>query len=147
MTASGSAPEQGKASGPLDGTELPAEVRRLIHSSVPSIDALEVLMQVVRHPDVPRTVPELIDVLRSTSVPEPAVRESLALLSTQGILLEAPDGTILYRPDSPALETAIGLLLRAYNERPVTLIRTVYAIADAKRIQAFADAFKIKKDE
>jgi hypothetical protein len=45
------------------------------------------------------------------------------------------------------LERAIGLLLRAYNERPVTLIRTVYAIADAKKIQAFADAFKIKKDE
>jgi hypothetical protein len=45
------------------------------------------------------------------------------------------------------VESAIGLLLRAYNERPVTLIRTVYAIADAKKIQAFADAFKIKKDE
>ncbi|HJR36484.1 MAG TPA: hypothetical protein VJ817_16120 [Gemmatimonadales bacterium] len=127
--------------------KLPAEVRQLIYSSVPSIDALEVLMQVVRHPDIPRTVPELIEGLRPTAVAEPVVREALALLRTQGILSETPEGRIQYRPNSPAVESAIGLLLRAYNERPVTLIRTVYAIADAKKIQAFADAFKIKKDE
>ena len=103
-------------------------------------------MQVVRHPDVPCTVAELTDALRPSAVTEPVLREALVLLRSQGILSETPDG-ILYRPDSPALESAIGLLLRAYNERPVTLIRTVYAIADAKKIQVFADAFKIKKDE
>jgi hypothetical protein len=131
----------------VNETELPAEVRQLIHSSVPSIDALEVLIQVVRHRDTPRTLPELIEVLGRAAVSEPVVRESLALFRGQGILSETPDGTILYRPDSPAVDTAVGLLLRAYNERPVTLIRTVYSIADAKRIQAFADAFKLKKDE
>ena len=104
-------------------------------------------MQVVRNRDVPRTAAELIEAMRPTAVPEPVVRESLALLRAQGILSETPDGRILYRPVSPAAENAIDLLLRAYNERPVTLIRTVYAIADAKKIQAFADAFKIKKDE
>ena len=102
-------------------------------------------MQVVRHRDAPRSVPELIAALRP--LPEPVVGESLALLRAQGILSDGTDGKILCQPDSPAVETAIGLLLRAYNERPVTLIRTVYAIADAKKIQAFADAFKIKKDE
>lgn len=104
-------------------------------------------MQVLRHRDTPPTVPELIETLRPAAVSEPVVRESLALLRGQGILTETPDGKILYRPDSPAVDAAVGLLLRAYNERPVTLIRTVYAIADAKKIQAFADAFKIKKDE
>ena len=131
----------------MSQTELPLELRQLIHSSVPSIDALEVLMEVLRHRDTPPTVPELIEALRPAGVSEPVVRESLALLRGQGILTEAADGKILYRPDSPAVESAVGLLLRAYNERPVTLIRTVYAIADAKKIQAFADAFKIKKDE
>lgn len=126
--------------------ELPAEVRQLIYSSVPSIDALEVLVQVVRHQDRPCTVPELIEALRPNAVTEPVVREALALFRTHGILSETPDGRILCRPDSP-VKGAIGLLVRAYNERPVTLIRTVYAIADAKKIQAFADAFKIKKDQ
>jgi hypothetical protein len=127
--------------------ELPAEVRQLIYSSVPSIDALEVLVQVVRTKDTPRTVPELIEAMQPTAVAEPVVRESLALFRAQGILSGTPEGNILYRPDSPGLERALGLLVRAYNERPVTLIRTVYAIADAKKIQAFAEAFKIKKDE
>lgn len=104
-------------------------------------------MQVVRNKDIPRRVPELIEALRPTAVTEPVVRESLALLTSQGIVSETPEGAILYRPDSPALERALDLLVRAYNQRPVTLIRTVYAIADAKKIQAFADAFKIKKDE
>lgn len=131
----------------MNDTELPAEVRQLIHSSVPSIDALEVLMQVILHRDAPRSAPDLIEALRPTGVTEPAVRESLALLRAQGILSVTPEGNILYRPDSPAVERALGLLLQAYNERPVTLIRTVYAIADAKKIQAFADAFRIKKDE
>jgi hypothetical protein len=131
----------------VNETELPAEVRQLIHTSVPSIDALEVFMQLLRPRDVPLTVPELIEAMRPAAVSDLVVRESVALLRAQGIFAETPDGRILYRPDSPAVESAVSLLLRAYNERPVTLIRTVYAIADAKKIQAFADAFKLKKDE
>lgn len=104
-------------------------------------------MQGLRPRDVPFTVPELIEAMRPAAVSDLVVRESVALLCAQGIFAETPDGKILYRPDSPAVESAVGLLLQAYNERPVTLIRTVYAIADAKRIQAFADAFKLKKDE
>ena len=131
----------------MNETELPREVRQLIHSSVPSIDVLEVLVQVIRHREVPRSVADLIEVLQPSGVTEPVAREALALLRTQGILSETPEGHILCRPDSPAVERTLGLLLQAYNERPVTLIRTVYAIADAKKIQTFADAFKIKKDE
>ena len=104
-------------------------------------------MQMLRSRDVPLTVPELIEAMRPAGVSALVVRESVALLRAQGIFAETPDGRIRYRPDSPAMESAVGLLLRAYNERPVTLIRTVYAIADAKKIQAFADAFKLKKDE
>jgi hypothetical protein len=35
-------------------------------------------------------------------------------------------------------------LAQAYNERPVTLIRMIYALRDPK-IQSFADAFKLRK--
>jgi len=34
-------------------------------------------------------------------------------------------------------------LARAYQERPVTLIRVIYALRDTK-IQSFADAFKLR---
>jgi hypothetical protein len=36
-------------------------------------------------------------------------------------------------------------LAKVYNERPVTLIRMIYALKDTK-IQSFADAFKIRKE-
>ena len=34
-------------------------------------------------------------------------------------------------------------LARAYKERPVTLIRMIYALRD-QRIRSFADAFRLK---
>ena len=36
-------------------------------------------------------------------------------------------------------------LAQAYNDRPVTLTRMIYALRDPK-IQSFADAFKLRKD-
>ena len=36
-------------------------------------------------------------------------------------------------------------LAKAYEERPVTLFRLIYALRDRK-IQSFADAFKLRKD-
>ena len=50
-----------------------------------------------------------------------------------------------YDPLSAELERAIGELAHAYNERPVTLIRVLYRVADSK-IQSFADSFKLRKD-
>ena len=39
----------------------------------------------------------------------------------------------------------LATLARAYEERPVTLFRLVYALRDQK-IRSFADAFKLRKD-
>jgi hypothetical protein len=35
-------------------------------------------------------------------------------------------------------------LAQAYRERPVTLIRVIYALRDS-RIQSFADAFRLRR--
>ena len=43
------------------------------------------------------------------------------------------------------LERHVATLARAYEERPVTLFRLVYALRDQK-IRSFADAFKLRKD-
>ena len=39
----------------------------------------------------------------------------------------------------------VATLAQAYEERPVTLFRLVYALRDRK-VQSFADAFKLRKD-
>jgi len=125
---------------------LPEEVRALIYSSVPTIDALEVLLLLVREPGRVRTVAEIARDLEPTILPEDSIREYLALLSSQGILQGSPETGVAYRPASSGMEAAVEGLRAAYDQKPVTLIRTVYSIADAKKVQAFADAFRLRKD-
>jgi hypothetical protein len=126
--------------------ELTDEVRRLIHSSVPTVDALELLVLLVRRPGRTWTLPQLIEALQPAALPEPVLREYLAAFKAQGLLVEAPGGALAFHPPSGSKADALAGLLTAYDERPVTLIRTIYAVADAKTIQAFANAFKLKKD-
>ena len=47
-------------------------------------------------------------------------------------------------PDDPALKAHVARLAQAYEQRPVTLIRLIYALRDSK-IRSFADAFRLRK--
>jgi hypothetical protein len=51
---------------------------------------------------------------------------------------------VRYRPASEELRMYGDMLALAYKERPVTLIRMIYALRDS-RIQTFADAFKLRR--
>jgi hypothetical protein len=125
---------------------LPEDVRRLIQTSVPTIDALEALLFLARHADRTWQANEIVNQMQPTAITESAVREYLALFQEQGLVVSQLEGSFRYQPTSPELETAIQALIQAYHEQPVSLIRAVYEIANSKKIQAFADAFKIKKE-
>jgi hypothetical protein len=45
----------------------------------------------------------------------------------------------------PAFQAHLKTLAQAYEERPVTLIRLIYALRDRK-IRSFAEAFRLRKD-
>ena len=122
-------------------------MRLLIQGAIPTIDALELLVLLTREPRRPWTMPELLQRLAGAGGREPALREYLAGFRSQGLLAEAQSGSYLYQPASETIAASVAGLILAYNERPVTLIRTVYEIADAQRIQAFAEAFRIKKKD
>jgi DNA-binding HxlR family transcriptional regulator len=125
--------------------ELPREVRELIQSAVPGMDALEILIHLCRHPGERFTARELAEALSPSVIAESAIVETLRSLETHGLVQREHDRST-FRPASAELERACAGLLLAYNERPVTLIRTLYDIADSKKIQAFADAFRIRKE-
>ena len=126
--------------------ELPEDVRRLILASVPTLDALELLIGLVRRAPAIMT-PDMLDrELGARRIGPEAITRYFQSLETQGILAEGPPGLFGYRPATGELDRAVQGLLRAYNERPVTLIRTVYELADQRRIQAFSDAFRLRKD-
>jgi hypothetical protein len=99
---------------------------RFVQANLPSVEAAEVLLAAFRNPDV-----ALVDC--------PAkLREAL---QAAGLL----DAELRYRPASEGLHGFVQTLAKAYEERPVTLIRLIYALRDRK-IGSFADAFKLRKD-
>jgi hypothetical protein len=58
-------------------------------------------------------------------------------------LVERTDRRYRYRAQSD-LAPQVEMLAAAYNHRPVTLVRVIFALRDS-RIQSFADAFKLRK--
>lgn len=110
------------------------------------MDALEILILLVRHPDQYWTAEAIASALRHEAAAGPAIARCLALFRAGGLLAPGEGGALIYRPATPELGATVASLVQAYDERPVTLIRTLYAIADSRKIQAFADAFRIRKD-
>jgi hypothetical protein len=82
--------------------------------------------------------------MRPTAVTEAAARRYLAHFEARGVVAQETDSSYCYAPASAELDAVVGALTRVYNERPVTLVRMIYAPKDEK-IRSFADAFRLKK--
>jgi hypothetical protein len=123
---------------------FPQSLLELIQSCVPTLQAAEVLLFFASHPDREFSAEEVVVCMRPAVITVPAVKEYTALFTAYRLVTDA-NGRFRYGPLSSELEHAIGELARAYNERPVTLIRVIYRIADSK-IQSFADSFKLRND-
>jgi hypothetical protein len=123
--------------------EFPETLLRLLRSSVPSFAAAEVLLSMIEQPG------KFWQAIDFTKANEPSanmrqVEDYLNGFRSAGLVKKTKEG-YRFGPDSPDLEEAVAALQAAYNERPVTLIRTIYRLADNK-IQSFADSFKLRED-
>ncbi|MES2304274.1 MAG: hypothetical protein V4558_02160 [Gemmatimonadota bacterium] len=121
------------------------DVRSLLRSCVPSTDALEVFILLSSSPDRVWSLQEVRAAMQGTTVAQPTVVGFLDALRSCGLAVGDPATGFQYLPSTPELAIAAEHIVRAYNERPVTLIRTIYAIADAKALDTFANAFRIRK--
>jgi hypothetical protein len=122
--------------------DFPEELCLFIENTIPTIEAAELLVLLAGDPVRHWKVEDIIHELRPTVRAELEVRKCLALFLSRGLVTENSDASFQYRPDSPGLDATVGALAKAFNQRPVTLIRMIYS----RKIQSFADAFKIKKD-
>ncbi len=95
---------------------------RFVQAHLPSVDRAEVLIAAFRNPGVPADTGNR-DALRAAGLLDEQLRYKAAADS---------DGHVR-------------ILAQAYEQRPVTLIRLIYALRDS-RIRSFADAFKLRKD-
>ena len=81
--------------------------------------------------------------LRPTALTESEARRHLTHFQSRGLLSAESAGTYCYAAAGD-LDRVVKELVRAFNERPVTLVRVIYASGDEK-IRSFAEAFRIKK--
>jgi hypothetical protein len=113
-----------------------------IRSCVPTYPAAEVLVFFAANSGRDFSIDELVTAIRPTAIAAPAAREYVEFFRSRQ-LLDERDGKFCYRPGTAELEHGVRELVLAYNERPVTLIRAIYGIADS-HIQSFADSFRLR---
>ena len=124
--------------------DFPEELRSFIQETIPTVDAAELLLVLALHPEREYQVVDLINAMRPTAVSEPVVRRYLNHFQSSGLVAVKENNAYQYGPASTELDATVRALTKVFNERPVTLVRMIYAPRDEK-IRSFADAFRLKK--
>jgi DNA-binding IclR family transcriptional regulator len=108
------------------------------------VEALLLLLLLRRRAPAAVAVAELS---ADAQMPGPAqTRRCLDDMVGAGLLERTHADLCRYAPKRDAERQAVDALAAMYNEKPVTLVRAVYA-RPAGPIQAFADAFRLRSDE
>jgi hypothetical protein len=125
---------------------VPEEIVRFIDANVDSIEQLEILRILG---DDPQRHWAAADLAQQAQIPPAAIAAQLATLQGRGLLTVVQQGGAPHcrygGPPGPA-QDMLARLLKLYSERPVTLIKLVYARAQ-DRLTAFSDAFRLRKDQ
>ena len=121
------------------------EFFRFLRAAVPTVDAAELLLLLHGEPQRWWTALDAANALApGARLSEADVARYLGVFQTGGLIAVGPDKRVQYRAASAALDAHVRTLAQAYRERPVTLIRVIYALRDS-RIQSFADAFRLRR--
>ena len=125
--------------------ELPADLRRFVMTSVPSVPFLEALLLLRAEPGTPWTADMMA---RRLYLGEPQARALLEAIAARGFAQAAGAPQAGYR-FSTASTDAVGLLDRLaqhYSVDVVTVADLIHSRLD-KQAQQFADAFRFRKDK
>jgi hypothetical protein len=121
---------------------LPEDVQRFIVEHVNSVEQLETLLLLRSDPQKLWTVDEVSHALYTQPA---AAQMRLADLQARGLLAAQADGRWKYGATGDADEL-VGRLADLYRDRRVTVITLIYS-KPQQQVQAFADAFKLRKDQ
>jgi hypothetical protein len=124
--------------------DFPDELCRFMQHCTPSVEAVELLLLLARSPDRDWNAAELSQALLPTRLSEATVRDYLTSYLGCELVVKRNGGRYAYSQPPQHMADVVAALEKAYNERPVSLVRLIYALKDQK-IRSFADAFKIRK--
>jgi DNA-binding MarR family transcriptional regulator len=122
------------------------EVKRFLEANIESVDQLEILRLLGEDPHKEWQAEELAREAQTTPA---AIAMHLAALHTRGLLGTRTQEIHLfcrYGPATPELAEKVERLLQVYRERPVTMIKLVYA-RSKDMLKTFAEAFRLKRED
>lgn len=124
---------------------LPEHIEKSLLRHIDCVDQLDLLVLLFNSPQTEWSVAAASQVVHCPSGVAQAQLEGLA---GRGFLAArvTTDKVYRYSPASEALHQEARALVQTYQERPVTVIRFLYA-KPADSVRAFADAFKLKGKE
>lgn len=129
----------------MEDADFSDDFCRFIQTAIPAVEAAELLLLLHASPEAWCSPAEAVARLRSSaSITDTECARYLDLFQARGLLAEGPDRRIQYRPANESIARQVQTLAQAYKERPVTLIRMIYALRDS-RVQSFADAFNLRR--
>ena len=122
--------------------DFPDAFCAFLQSCVTSVDAAELLLVLWRKPTSTWSINELATYLIPMgNVSEQEVARYVELFEQRGMISRTDDARVRYQ-SIPDFDMHVENLARLYLQRPVTLIRMIYALRDTK-IKTLADAFRI----
>jgi hypothetical protein len=120
-----------------------ADLESFIGSSFRSVWAIEVLTYLAEHADRAFSAEELIGALR---VSDAVVTQSIDNLSAAGLVMVDSDGCARLYDGNDQQTRHVRAAIDLYRKSPDKVRRLIIARA-APGVTAFADAFKLRKDE
>ena len=124
--------------------DFPAELEQFIAQHIESLAELETLLLMQREPERRWECAEMSRLLYIT----PDMCSGLvADLERRGFVRRVPDtdDSFHYQPADADFDRLLSKLSAIYQERRVTVITQIYS-RPVKKVQTFADAFRIRKD-
>jgi DNA-binding MarR family transcriptional regulator len=121
--------------------ELPDDVRRFVIEHINSVEQLEALLLLWAHADQSWTA-EAVSQRLYTSPAAATMR--LDDLARRGFIAVDPDPALGFRYRHSELDRLVSRLSELYRERRVSIITLIYS-KPQQQVQAFADAFKLRK--
>jgi DNA-binding MarR family transcriptional regulator len=123
-------------------SDLPADVKEFIGKHIHSVAQLEVLLMLRREPDRTWTLEQLTNGLYLQSQ---MVARLLTDIVQRGFAVQE-QGSFRYQPANDEERQLIDRLAHMYQERRVAVITEIFS-KPIDVVKAFADAFRLRKEE
>jgi hypothetical protein len=128
---------------PVAEHALSPEVLQFISTHIRSVEEVEILSLLAANPAKSWSVQEIY---RAIKTAERSIGERLRGFVSANLVVEEVEMRFKFSSVNPqALQTVLAMA-RAYRERPVTVIETIYSRAPGAA-QSFAEAFRFRKDK